>query len=88
MPVEAQACGTPVLAYGKGGALETILDQQTGLFFDRQQVDSLLDCIRRFEKTADAFDPHLINQHAQRFSNENFKSEFEHFLQRTIEEWR
>ena len=41
VPIEAQACGTPVIAYGKGGALETILDKKTGLFFKEQTVSSI-----------------------------------------------
>lgn len=86
-PVEAQACGTPVLAFGKGGVLESVVDQKTGLFFDRQQVGSLIDCVQRFERTADLFDPVLIHQHAQGFSNENFRLAFERYVSRKLSEW-
>ncbi|MFC5413014.1 glycosyltransferase family 4 protein [Larkinella bovis] len=86
-PVEAQACGTPVLAFGKGGALESVIDQKTGLFFDRQQVDSLRDCVQRFEKTADQFDPVVIHQHAQQFSVENFRRTFNQYVSGKVTEW-
>jgi glycosyltransferase involved in cell wall biosynthesis len=86
-PVEAQACGTPVLAYGKGGVLESVVDQKTGLFFDRQQVDSLTECVQRFERSADQFDPVAIHQHAQRFSRETFRQEFDRYVVRKTDEW-
>ncbi|MGV3561017.1 glycosyltransferase family 4 protein [Larkinella arboricola] len=86
MPVEAQACGTPVLAYGKGGVLDSVIDQKTGLFFDRQDVTSLTECVQRFERTADQFDPFIIHQHAQTFSNENFRLAFEHYVADKIRE--
>lgn len=87
MPVEAQACGTPVLAYGKGGVLDSVVDQKTGLFFDRQQVDSLVECVQRFERTADRFDPVVIHRHAQGFSNENFRAAFEQYVADKVAEW-
>ena len=86
-PVEAQACGTPVLAYGKGGVLESVVDQKTGLFFNRQQVDSLTECVQRFERSADQFDPVAIHQHAQRFSRETFRQEFDRYVTRKTDEW-
>ncbi|MFD1142288.1 glycosyltransferase family 4 protein [Larkinella insperata] len=86
MPVEAQACGTPVLAYGKGGALDSVVDQKTGLFFDRQEVASLIECVQRFERTADRFEPITIHQHAQGFSNENFRFAFEQYVTGKIRE--
>ncbi|WP_421828614.1 glycosyltransferase family 4 protein [Larkinella sp.] len=86
-PVEAQACGTPVLAYGKGGVLESVVDQKTGLFFDRQQVDSLAECVQRFERSADLFDPVAIHRHAQRFSRETFRQEFDRYVARKTTEW-
>ena len=49
-PVEAQACGTPVIAYGKGGATETVIDGITGVFFKEQTEESLIDAVDRFEK--------------------------------------
>ncbi|RRB04071.1 glycosyltransferase family 4 protein [Larkinella rosea] len=86
-PVEAQACGTPVLAYGKGGVLESVVDQKTGLFFDRQTVASLKECVQRFDQTADRFDPAVIHQHAQRFSRENFRQEFDRYVNQKMADW-
>ena len=60
-PVEAQACGTPVITYGKGGATETVLDlnheKPTGLFFKEQTVESIVEKINEFEKSYDKFTP-------------------------------
>ncbi|CUH78735.1 D-inositol 3-phosphate glycosyltransferase [Tritonibacter multivorans] len=49
VPVEAMAAGRPVLAYGSGGILDTVIDAKTGLFFEEQTVDALIDCVERFE---------------------------------------
>lgn len=65
VPLEAQACGRPVVAYSRGGALETIINHQTGLYFDEQTVDALLAAIERASATA--WDKSSIRQHAERF---------------------
>ena len=75
VPVEAQACGTPVIAYGKGGARETVVPDSTGLFFNKQSAESLKDAVRRFEKTRDQFVPGRIREHAEQFSVERFRRE-------------
>ena len=79
-PVEAQACGTPVIAYGKGGALETVrglhVPQPTGVFFDRQTPEALAEAVHVFEQNRSRFDGHVIRDHAQRFSQQRFKTEF------------
>lgn len=72
-PLEAQACGTPVIAYGKGGALETIVDQVTGIFFREQTVALLKDAIYQFEKNN--MDPVLCRKNAVRFSVDRFREE-------------
>ncbi len=76
--VEAQAAGVPVIAYGRGGALETVKDGVTGLFFSEQTLSSLMDAIDRFERFE--FDPKFIQSHAQRFSKERFKHEIAEFF--------
>ena len=76
VPVEAMACGTPVLAFGKGGVLETVVEGETGLFFREQSVDSLMEGIRRFEVAYQSFDPHLIRAQAETFSEERFRKAF------------
>lgn len=76
LPVEAQACGTPVIAYGKGGVLETVIENQTGLFFQEQTPQALVAAIRRFENERERFDPKVIHAHAQPFSEKRFQEEF------------
>ena len=80
--LEAQACGTPVIAYGRGGALETVVDGHTGVFFDEQEVSSLTKAIDSFE--TQVWDPLKCRRNAERFSAENFKQEFETFVE---EQW-
>ncbi|HPU78521.1 MAG TPA: glycosyltransferase family 4 protein [Thermosynergistes sp.] len=87
VPVEAQACGTPVVAYGKGGALETVLDGVTGLFFKEQTVKSLIEAIERLEETADNFDPVRIRKNTERFSAARFRSEFSEFVNKAWDEF-
>lgn len=78
-PVEAQACGTPVIAFGKGGALETVnsdLEKNpTGIFFDKQNVQSIVESINEFEKNQDHYIPENCRTNALRFSNERFRNE-------------
>jgi len=75
-PVEAQACGTPVIAYGAGGALETVRNGKTGLFFKKQTVESLVETIGRFEAEGVSFSPSDIRQSVLSFSEGRFKDEF------------
>lgn len=79
-PVEAQAAGRPVIAYGKGGATETVLDGVTGVLFGEQTADSLVDAIRRFEETS--FDPAACRRNAERFDTAAFRRELLDALQR------
>ena len=76
LPVEAQACGTPVLAYGRGGARETVIPGQTGLFFHEQTPEALSACVREFESGRHRFDPQVIRAHAERFSSHIFRARF------------
>lgn len=84
-PVEAQACGTPVIAYGKGGALETVLDsldpgRATGLWFAEQTMESLVEAIERFESLPSPISPQVCRQHAECFSTERFRDEFKQYV--------
>lgn len=76
MPVETQACGTPVIAYGKGGALETVIAGQTGIFFEEQTPQSLIKAVEKFEQMP-AFNPQTLRKMrsdlAKRASKPNFK---------------
>ncbi|QQC67001.1 glycosyltransferase family 4 protein [Paraburkholderia ginsengisoli] len=82
--VEAQACGTPVIAFGRGGALESViglpLERPTGVFFGEQTLESLLEAVSRFEDNAALFDPRQCRRNAERFSSENFKAALTHFI--------
>jgi glycosyltransferase involved in cell wall biosynthesis len=78
-PLEAQACGTPVIAYGKGGALETIIESKTGVFFRDQSVEGIHEALDRFEQMQ--FDPGTIRANAERFSMERFHRELLEFVQ-------
>lgn len=84
-PVEAQACGTPIIAFGKGGALETVIGSSalnpTGVFFEKQEIDSVVNAIRLFEKNLDLFTPNNCRNNALKFSTERFNSEFSSYLQ-------
>jgi glycosyltransferase involved in cell wall biosynthesis len=75
-PLEAQACGTPVLAFGRGGGSETVIDGVTGLHFWTQTTESICDAVERFETSSVTFDPATIRRHAERFSIARFRAEF------------
>lgn len=79
-PVEAQSAGLPVLAYGKGGALETVVDGKTGMFFPEQTVESLMECIEGFEEQEISWDKEAIRKHSESFSRERFLKNFSEFL--------
>jgi glycosyltransferase involved in cell wall biosynthesis len=85
-PVEAQAAGKPVIAYAAGGALDTVIDGETGVLFARQTPADLADAVRRFETLS--FDPDRIRQNAERFSSQVFRVRFSSFVERAYQEWR
>ena len=85
VPLEAQATGTPVIAFGKGGALETVIPPgtdkaPTGLFFEEQTVASLIEAIHAFEAIEERFDPEAIRRHAEQFSIQRFNETFKNFV--------
>ncbi|MFM0227601.1 glycosyltransferase family 4 protein [Paraburkholderia dipogonis] len=86
--LEAQACGTPVIAFGKGGALETVVPigeaHPTGVYFARQTVVSILDAIERFERQRDQITPAACRANAERFSAAVFRRAFMAEVTRTI----
>ncbi|CAH2807857.1 MAG: Glycosyltransferase [Candidatus Burkholderia crenata] len=83
--VEAQACGTPVIAYGKGGALETVLDslhaRPTGLFFDEQTTAAIIEAVEGFELGAVKIDPADCRANAERFSIRHFRDGLRAYVQ-------
>ncbi len=80
LPVEAQACGTPVIAYRKGGVLESVIENKTGLFFDYQNEESLISAILKFEKIEDKFEPYEIRKNSEKFSKKEFRKKFLEFF--------
>jgi len=78
--VEAQAAGCPVIAYQSGGALETVIDGVTGLFFPEQSAMSLMDTVKRFESVSHCFHSSDIVNNAQRFSKARFSKSFQEFV--------
>jgi glycosyltransferase involved in cell wall biosynthesis len=84
VPVEAQACGRPVIAYGKGGVLDSVIDGKTGIFFKEQTVDSLKDAILKFETMK--FDKKQIRNHALEFDESVFQKKIKEFVEEKIKE--
>ncbi len=78
--VEAQAAGCPVIAFGKGGAAETVLDGDTGILFGEQSTGSLIEAVEKYESQAGSFDERNIASNAWRFNKERFKNEFYAFI--------
>jgi glycosyltransferase involved in cell wall biosynthesis len=87
-PVEAQACGTPVIALRAGGATETIVDGRTGVFFDDQSAEAIVAAIKRFESAGVAFDPCAVRSNALRFGSERFKTELRSFVDEAFRKHR
>jgi glycosyltransferase involved in cell wall biosynthesis len=79
-PLEAQACGTPVIAFGRGGATETVIEGETGIYFHEQTSEAIVDAVERFELSRDQFDRQRIRQNAERFSTERFCCQFRDFV--------
>jgi glycosyltransferase involved in cell wall biosynthesis len=78
--VEAQACGTPVISYGCGGARETVIHNETGVLFNQQTPESVAEAIRAFEANESGFAADLIRANALRFSSEVFRSRYQSFV--------
>jgi glycosyltransferase involved in cell wall biosynthesis len=82
-PLEAQAAGRPVIAFARGGALDTILEGETGLFFREQAPEALVEAVERFEGLT--FEPLQMRRNAERFSNERFRQELSEFV---VAQWQ
>ncbi len=78
VPVEAMAAGRPVIGFGRGGLLETVVDGETGLFFPEPAAAALVKAVQRFEEMS--FDAARISKHAARFSRERFQREIAEFV--------
>jgi glycosyltransferase involved in cell wall biosynthesis len=99
-PLEAQACGTPVIAYGKGGALETVLgagdaeagdsprSEITGVFFHHQTADAICDAVKYFEAMETGISPLTCRRNAERFSADIFRKKMKDFIDEKWQEFQ
>ena len=83
-PVEAQACGTPVIAYGKGGALETVKDGETGCFFSEQTRENIIEAVRSFDMQQ-AITPAACRDNAEMFSIMRFREQMKDYIEMSSE---
>ena len=81
LPVEAMASGRPVIAFGSGGALETVSSPAVGVTFAEQTEDSLIDAVMRFEAREATFDPAVIRRHSENFSASLFRERIGRFIE-------
>ncbi len=86
VPVEAQAAGTPVIAYNRGGAAETVVDGETGVLFDQQTPEALIAAVHRFERLS--FNPHTLREHAKKFDESVFRRELTEFVDTAYREFK
>lgn len=84
VPLEAMASGRPVIALGRGGALDTVIDRHTGIFFPDPTADSLIDAVSRFEETD--FDPKVLCDHAAGFNKVRFQAELQLVIDQALAE--
>jgi glycosyltransferase involved in cell wall biosynthesis len=84
VPVEAMASGRPVIALKKGGALDTVIDNVTGVFFEHENSASLNDAITYFEKNSQQFIPKTIKEHAKQFDQSVFKEKIKNFIDQKL----
>jgi glycosyltransferase involved in cell wall biosynthesis len=78
--VEAMACGTPVIAFNKGGASETVSDNNTGILFNHQSPQSVKEAVLKFESMQDKFDPSIIRAHSMQFGRNIFEEKIKQFI--------
>ena len=95
-PLEAQACGRPIIAYEKGGVLETVIpatanaeggESPTGIFFSHQTPEALTRAVELFQRMQSRFEPRKIRDHAAQFSRERFKNQIHEYVQSRLTEW-
>lgn len=83
-PVEAMACGTPVIAYGRGGVTETVCEGETGVFFHSSTPECLIQAIEQFERMCFMCDPDPIRRNAERYSKARFQLEVSQLIERFV----
>jgi glycosyltransferase involved in cell wall biosynthesis len=97
VPVEAQACGRPVIAFGRGGARETVIsadrdelaipERSTGMYFGEQRADSLVEAILKFEAEERHYSPSFIRAHAEQFDKKHFLKKMGSFVAEKLEDY-
>nr|WP_315004283.1 glycosyltransferase family 4 protein [uncultured Campylobacter sp.] len=87
-PVEAQACGTPVICFGRGGARETVRYGESGLYFMEQNAKELLAAVAKFEQNYDKFEPTKIRENSLKFSRARFEAEIKSYVEKKYEEFK
>jgi len=97
VPLEAMACGKPVIAYGRGGVLETVVplngspsDERppTGVFFNQQAPEALIEAVRSFESHRHRFDPVQIREHVRPYDRRQFKEKIHHYIKLKFKEYK
>ncbi len=86
VPLEAQAVGKPVLAFRAGGVLETVVEGKTGLFFDEQTGEAIIETVKNFDP--EKFPPEVCREQAEKFSKEEFKKKFKFFVEEAYFQWK
>ena len=84
-PLEVQSAGRPVIAYGRGGLLETVVERRTGLFFNEQTPEAVVDAVKKFQGMS--FETEVIREHAVQFGVESFKRKFSDYVEKRQREW-
>lgn len=85
--VEAMACGTPVIAFRKGGASETVVHNKTGILFEHQTEESIIDAVKLFESGEKQFDSKFIREHSEKFSRKTFEKNIIEFVNQKAEKF-
>ncbi len=83
--VESMACGTPVIALNKGGTAESVINGKTGIHFNEQTPDSIINAVKEFEKRIDYFDVQTIRKHAEKFNRANFEENIKQYVRNKLD---
>ena len=87
-PVEAMSFGKPVIALRKGGAMETVIEGETGEFFDEPMIEVMADAVRRFQQNEKEYDPEKIRAQARKFSKEKFLENIQGVIGEIVENYK
>jgi glycosyltransferase involved in cell wall biosynthesis len=82
--VEAMACGTPVIAGNFGGTAESVINGVTGILFEKQTVDSIMDAVKKFDLISHSINHKAIRNHSESFSRDNFEKEIKDYVDEKV----